>query len=175
MTEKNANAKIRLLTLAGAMTALTVIFTAYIFHIPVGINGGYVHFGDTVIYLAAVLLPAPYAMMVGALGGGIADFLTAPMWAIATVIIKMLIVIPFTSKGDSLLTKRNLAAPIISFFISATGYFIAEKIIFGGEVAFLSTLSGSVVQSGGSAIFFYIGAAAFQSAGVKRNILKFTT
>ena len=135
MTEKNANAKIRLLTLAGAMTALTVIFTAYIFHIPVGINGGYVHFGDTVIYLAAVLLPAPYAMMVGALGGGIADLLTAPMWAIATVIIKMLIVIPFTSKGDSLLTKRNLAAPIISFFISATGYFIAEKIIFGGEVA----------------------------------------
>ena len=91
------------------------------------------------------------------------------------MIIKMLIVIPFTSKGDSLLTKRNLAAPIISFFISATGYFIAEKILFGGEVAFLSTLSGSVVQSGGSAIFFYIGAAAFQSAGVKRNILKFTT
>ena len=89
MTEKSSNTKLRLMTLAGAMTALTVIFTAYIFHIPVGVNGGYVHFGDSVIYLAAVLLPAPYAMAVGALGGGIADLLTAPMWAVATVIIKM--------------------------------------------------------------------------------------
>ena len=175
MTEKNANTKIRLMTLTGAMTALTVIFTAYIFHIPVGVNGGYVHFGDSVIYLAAVLLPAPYAMLVGALGGGIADLLTAPMWAVATVIIKMLIVIPFTSKSEVLLTKRNMIAPVISFFISATGYFIAEKILFGSEVALLSALSGSLVQSGGSALFFYIGAAAFQSAGIKRNILKFTT
>ena len=175
MTEKNANTKIRLMNLTGAMTALTVIFTAYIFHIPVGVNGGYVHFGDSVIYLAAVFLPAPYAMIVGALGGGIADLLTAPMWAVATVIIKMLIVIPFTSKSEVLLTKRNMIAPVISFFISATGYFIAEKILFGSEVALLSALSGSLVQSGGSALFFYIVAAAFQSAGIKRNILKFTT
>ena len=175
MTEKNANTKIRLMTLAGAMTALTVIFTAYIFHIPVGVNGGYVHFGDSIIYLSAVLLPTPYAMIVGALGGGIADLLTAPIWAVATVIIKMLIVLPFTSKSDALLTKRNIIAPIISFFISATGYYIAEKILFGSEVALLSALSGSLVQSGGSAIFFYIGAAAFQRAGIKRNILKFTS
>lgn len=175
MTEKNSNSKIRLMTLAGALTALTVIFTAYIFHIPVGINGGYVHFGDSVIYLAAVLLPAPYAMIVGALGGGIADLLTAPMWAVATVIIKMLIVLPFSSKSETLLTKRNLLAPVISFFISATGYYIAEKILFGTEVALISAFSGSLVQSGGSALFFYIVATAFQSAGIKRNILKFTT
>ena len=175
MTEKSSNSKIRLMTLAGALTALTVIFTAYIFHIPVGINGGYVHFGDSVIYLAAVLLPAPYAMIVGALGGGIADLLTAPMWAVATVIIKMLIVLPFSSKSETLLTKRNLLAPVISFFISATGYYIAEKILFGTEVALISAFSGSLVQSGGSALFFYIVATAFQSVGIKRNILKFTT
>ena len=175
MTEKSSNSKIRLMTLAGALTALTVIFTAYIFHIPVGINGGYVHFGDSVIYLAAVLLPAPYAMIVGALGGGIADLLTAPMWAVATVIIKMLIVLPFSSRSETLLTKRNLVAPVISFFISATGYYIAEKILFGTEVALISAFSGSLVQSGGSALFFYIVATAFQSAGIKRYILKFTT
>ena len=175
MTEKSSNSKIRLMTLAGALTALTVIFTAYIFHIPVGINGGYVHFGDSVIYLSAVILPAPYAMIVGALGGGIADLLTAPMWAVATVIIKMLIVLPFSSRSETLLTKRNLVAPVISFFISATGYYIAEKILFGTEVALISAFSGSLVQSGGSALFFYIVATAFQSAGIKRYILKFTT
>ncbi len=165
----------RLMTLTGAMTALTIIFTAYIFHIPVGLNGGYIHFGDTVIYLAAALLPMPYALVVGALGGGIADILTAPMWTVATVIIKMLIVLPFTSKGRSILNKRNMAAPIISFFISATGYYIAEMIIFGSKAAFISALSGSLVQSGGSALFFYIAAAAFEGAGIKKIIFRFTT
>ena len=154
---------------------MTVIFTAYIFHIPVGVNGGYVHFGDSVIYLAAALLPTPYAFVVGALGGGIADLLTAPMWMLPTIIIKMLIVLPFSSKGRSLLSKRNMAAPIISFFISATGYYIAEMILFGTKTAIISAFSGSLVQSGGSALFFYIAAAAFDAASVKRTVLKFTT
>ncbi|WP_026511337.1 TIGR04002 family protein [Butyrivibrio sp. LC3010] len=172
MKEANTNSKTRLITLTGVMAALTVIFTAYIFHIPVGINGGYVHFGDTIIYLAAVLLPTPYAMAVGAIGGGIADLLTAPMWTVATVIIKMLIVLPFTSKKSSLLSKRNIVAPIISFFISATGYYIAEAILFGTKTAIFSAFTGSLVQSGGSALFFYIAAIAFEGASIKKTIFQ---
>ena len=117
MIKENVNHKTRLITSTGVLTALTIIFTAYIFHIPVGANGGYVHFGDSIIYLAAALLPTPYALAVGALGGGIADLLTAPMWTIPTLIIKMLIVLPFSSEGKTLITKRNMAAPIFSFFI----------------------------------------------------------
>ena len=175
MAENTVKTKTKLMAVTGLMTAMTVIFTAYIFHIPVGVNGGYVHFGDSVIYLAAALLPTPYAFVVGALGGGIADLLTAPMWMLPTIIIKMLIVLPFSSKGRSLLSKRNMAAPIISFFISATGYYIAEMILFGTRTAIISAFSGSLVQSGGSALFFYIAAAAFDAASVKRTVLKFTT
>ncbi|MBR4671000.1 MAG: TIGR04002 family protein [Butyrivibrio sp.] len=175
MAENTVKTKTKLMAVTGLMTAMTVIFTAYIFHIPVGVNGGYVHFGDSVIYLAAALLPTPYAFVVGALGGGIADLLTAPMWMLPTIIIKMLIVLPFSSKGRSLLSKRNMAAPIISFFISATGYYIAEMILFGTKTAIISAFSGSLVQSGGSALFFYIAAAAFDAASVKRTVLKFTT
>ncbi|WP_026497755.1 TIGR04002 family protein [Butyrivibrio sp. WCD2001] len=173
MKRENVNSKTRLMAFTGVMAALTTIFTAYIFHIPVGVNGGYVHFGDTVIYLAAAMLPAPYAMAVGALGGGLADLLTAPMWTIATVIIKMLIVIPFTSRSTSLLNKRNIAAPIISFFISATGYYIAEMLLFGAKVALIPAFAGSFVQSCGSALFFYIAAAAFDGVGVKKTIFEF--
>ena len=43
------------------------------------------------IYLAAVILLLPYAYVVGAIGGGLADLLTGPVWALATIIIKMLI------------------------------------------------------------------------------------
>ena len=51
--------RVRYLTMTGLMASLITIMTAYICHIPVGVNGGYIHFGDSLIYLAAVLLPRP--------------------------------------------------------------------------------------------------------------------
>mgnify|MGYP002244982711 CR=1 FL=1 len=103
------------------------------------------------IYLAAAFLPLPYACAAGAIGDGLADLLTAPVWAPATIIIKMLICLPFSSKGTKLVTKRNVVALFLAFAISATGYYIAEGIMFGFTVSFFTSVSGSIVQSGGSA------------------------
>lgn len=162
--------KIQLLALTGVMAALITVFTAWFVHIPVGINGGYVHLGDALIYIAAAILPAPYAMAAGAIGGGMADLLTAPMWTGATVIIKMLIVLPFTSKNTKILCGRNLLAPVISFFISATGYYIADIVLFGAPAAIIASFLGSFAQSGGSALFFYALAVAFDKANLKSMI-----
>ena len=125
---------VKRITATAVMAALTTLMTAYIFHIPVGVNGGYVHLGDTMIYLAAAFLPLPYACAAGAIGGGLADLLTAPVWAPATIIIKMLICLPFSSKGIKLVTKRNVVALFLAFAISATGYYIAEGIIYGNWI-----------------------------------------
>ena len=51
--------------LFAAMICLT---TAYLFHIPVGTAGGYIHLGDAFIYLAAAFLPTPYAMAAAGIG-----------------------------------------------------------------------------------------------------------
>lgn len=98
MNEKQQK-PVTLLTVTGLFAAIITLMTAYICHIPYGANGGYIHFGDALIYVAAVILPRPYAMAAAAIGGGLADLLTAPMWAPATIIIKMLITLPFTSKN----------------------------------------------------------------------------
>ena len=166
--EKQKN--IRYLTLTGLMAGLITLCTAYFIHIPVGLNGGYVHVGDALIYIAAAILPTPYAILAGAIGGSLADLLTAPMWTVATVIIKSLIVLPFTSHGKKILGKRNFVAPIIAFFISATGYYIADGVLFGEFTAIVSSFSSSLVQSGGSAIVFYVLGAALDRAGVKSLI-----
>ena len=164
---KTADA-VKRITATAVMAALTTLMTAYIFHIPVGVNGGYVHLGDTMIYLAAAFLPLPYACAAGAIGGGLADLLTAPVWAPATIIIKMLICLPFSSKG----TKRNVVALFLAFAISATGYYIAEGIMFGFTASFFTSVSGSIVQSGGSAIMFVIIGTALDKIGFKTNIAK---
>ena len=165
-----ADLKLRYITITGLLAALITLFTAYILHIPMGFNGGYIHLGDALIYLAAVLLPAPYAMAAGAIGGGLADLLTAPMWAPATVIIKILVVLPFTSRNSKILSKRNLLAPVIAMLISITGYYLAEVILYGKEAAFIISVTTNLIQGVGSAAVFYILGAALDKAGVK-NIL----
>ena len=163
---------LRRLTTTAVFAALITLMTAYIFHIPVGMNGGYVHLGDSLIYLAAVTLPLPYACAAGAIGGGLADLLTSPAWAPATIIIKMLICLPFSSKGKKLVTKRNTVATVIAFFISATGYYVAEGIMYGFTVSFFTSLSGSLVQSGGSAVVFLAVGTALDRIGFKKNIAR---
>lgn len=163
---------LRRLTVTAVLAALIAVMTAYICHIPVGMNGGYVHLGDSLIYLAAALLPMPYACAAGAIGGGIADLLTAPVWAPATVIIKMLICLPFSSKGNKIVTGRNVIALFLAFVISGTGYYLAEGIMFGFKAAFFASISGSVVQSGGSAVVFVIIGTALDRLGFKKRFAR---
>lgn len=168
--ESGKEKKTVLMAAAGLFAAMIAVMTAYICHIPYGANGGYIHFGDALIYLAAVFLPKPYALAAASIGGGVADLLAAPMWAPATVIIKMLIVLPFTGKQEKILTPRNWAAPFISAVISGTGYYLAEGILFGSFIAPAASLLGSFIQSGGSAVFFFALGAAFDRARVKGRI-----
>lgn len=165
------NTRLKYLTITGLMAAMITIMTAYICHIPTGVNGGYIHFGDSLIYIAAALLPPPYALTAAAIGGGLADLLTAPLWAPATIIIKMLITIPFTNKSAKIITPRNVAATVIAYFISGIGYFIAEYILFGAKTALIASMSGSLIQSGGSAVFFVIFGIALDRVHAKTKLL----
>ena len=164
MENRHVNGSTSKLVTAGLFAAMITIMTAYIFHVPYGANGGYIHFGDALIYLGAVFLPRPYARAAAAVGGGMADILTVPVWAPATVVIKMLIVLPFTCKEGRILCPRNIAAP-----------FLAAGILFGSFAAPLASLAGSAVQSGGSAVIFLALAAALDKMHMKnlaKQILK---
>ena len=165
--------KLRFLTFTALFAALITILTAYIGHIPIGT--GYIHFGDCLIYLAAAMLPLPYAIAATAIGGGLADLLTSPLWAPATILIKSLLVLLFSSKQPKLLTPRNIAACAGGLVISCTGYFIARLIIYGlNGASFLATLitsvGGNIIQSVGSAIFFVIFATFLDKLGFKQRI-----
>ena len=158
--------KTKKLTITGIMAALITLMTAYICHIPVGVNGGYVHFGDSLIYLTATLLPTPYALAAAAIGGGMADLLTAPMWAPATIVIKMLLVLPFTSRTTKIVTVRNVVATVLGYFISGIGYFIAEYFLFGSWSVLLVSMLQTLIQSAGSAIVFFALGTAFDRAHI---------
>ena len=162
---------VRNLVMAALFAALIAVFTAWLFHIPIkiGANTAYLHFGDAFIFLAASLLPAPYACAAAAIGGGLADLLGgSAVWAPFTVVIKALIALCFSSRSDRLLTRRNLLATLPALVVTVGGYYLAEAILYGNWVAPVLSIWGNVVQIVGSAIIYVLVALALQKAGVKK-------
>lgn len=166
---KTTSNRVSSLALSGLFAALITLTTAYFLHIPYGSNGGYIHVGDAFLFLAATLLPRPYALAAAAIGGGVADLLTAPAWTLPTILIKMLVALPFTSNKNKILSSRNIIAPFIALFISAIGYYLAEGILFGSFITPLASVSGSILQGVGSAGVFFLVAGVFDKAGLKQR------
>ena len=164
------NKHLRHLTLTAIFAALITLTTAYLLHIPVPIAGGYIHLGDSLIFLAATVLPTPYAMAAAAIGGSLADLLTAPLWVLPTFIIKALITIPFTAKTKKLLSTRNSIAPLFAYFISGTGYYLANTLVFNSTVALLTSFGASLIQSASSALVFYILAVFLDKTNFKSKL-----
>lgn len=160
----------KLLTASAMFAAMITLTTAYLFHIPMGTNGGYLHFGDAFIYLAASFLPMPYACAAASIGGGLADFVSGvPIWVLPTMIIKPLTAIWFTNKASKLLCGRNVLALFLAGLVSNVGYYIAEALFSGNWLAPLATQWGGLVQSGGSAIVFVIVAIALDKLNLKEQ------
>lgn len=167
----NTHDKLVRLVVAALLAAAITVMTAYLFHVPIPGTGGYIHFGDALIYLAACLLPLPYAVGAAAVGAGLADLLTAPMWLPATVVIKALMVLPFTSRGEKFLCRRNAAAVVLGGVITVGGYYLAEALLFGGWAAFVASITGNLIQSVGSAAIFLVLGSTLDRVGLKRRLL----
>ena len=163
------NQSTRNLVLTALFAAAVAATTAYILHIPLP-TGGYVHVGDALIYLAATLLPLPWAMAAGAVGGAVADLLTAPMWALPTFVIKMLICLPITSRKSSILGPRNSVAVVISGLLSPTLYGFVNVFFAQNWAAYAPQFIGTLVQGVGSGVVFVVLALACDRAGLKGRL-----
>lgn len=178
MTDKNLK-NLRLVALTALFAALTAVATAFI-KINTGINEGYLHFGDSVIYLAACVLPLPYACIAAAVGGGIADLLAgAAVWAPVTAVIKALNVLPFaimysakiTKSPNKIVNKATVAMPVISGLITIFGYLLAEGIMYSFTSA-LTSVPFSIIQAVGSAAVYWILGASLDKLNFKNRLFK---
>lgn len=165
------NKDLRLLTLTAMFAALIMLVTACIMHIPTGFNNGYIHLGDTMIYIAASMLPTPYALVAAAMGGALADILSgAAVWAIPTAIIKALMVLPFTAKQERLLCKRNALAIVISGVIGIVGYALAAMIMYGSFAAGVADVLPNVIQEAAGGAMYVVLALALDRVKIKRLV-----
>jgi uncharacterized repeat protein (TIGR04002 family) len=165
----NEKFSIRNVVLAGLFTAMIFVVTAYFPRIPTA--RGYIHIGDSVIYIAACLLNQPVAAISAALGGFLADALSGyVVWAPYTAIIKAVLTLPFTAMGAKTLPLRNFLAALAAFPITIGGYYLTAWMITGDKFVPLAEVPFNAVQAGGSMLIFLVVAAAMDKAGLKNRL-----
>lgn len=151
---------LRYLCMSAVFAALIYIATAYLAPIPVG--AGYVHLGDTFIFLCASLLPTPYAVVAAMIGGGLADLFVAPIWAPATLIIKGLTAFCFSAKETRIFCLRNLLAIAAAAVFCVGGYYVWEAVAISSSwVTPAAGLLPNLMQTVVSGILFGIVALVF--------------
>ena len=170
MLQRQKNHQLLLqLVLTALFAASITVMTAYMLHIPIP-TGGYIHLGDALIYLAACLLPAPYAVGAAMVGAGLADLLTAPLWVVPTLLIKAMVALLFTSRAPRLLCPRNGAAPLLACLLSPAAYGLAACLLLGGVNAFWPQFLGTLIQGVGSGVLFGVLALALDRADIKTRL-----
>lgn len=117
--------------------ALCIIATSFI-KIP-SIHQGYFHLGDTVILIAAWLLPFGDAFVVAAFGSLVSDLLAGyALYAPATFIAKggMVLIVHLIRKYKK--DKYRLLSGIVAELFMVFAYYLFEAILFTPSVALLT-------------------------------------
>lgn len=157
------------LSLTGLFAALIWITTAYL-HIPS--HTGYTHIGDAFLYLAACLLPLPYAACAGVIGAVLADCLTGfAVWAPASAVIKAVTALFFTSRSKRILAVRNRWAVLPSAAVCTVGYYLYEALITGNFLAPLAGIPGYLTQAVLSSVLFIALGLALDNANFKTHFI----
>lgn len=176
MKTKHSEHTLRIV-IAAMFAAMIAVMTAFVqIKTP---TGGYVHLGDSMIYLTASFLPLPFAVAASAIGGGIADLLVYPETIIYTIIIKAVNAVFFSAKSDKILTKRNALMTIPSGLVTVVGYSVSKLIrqLLAGDafhsalVTALWKMPENAIQAFASALIYILIAAAFDKADIKRRML----
>ena len=157
-SEKSDNTLIFVTT--AMMTAMVMIATTF-FKIPNAM--GYIHLGDGLVLLSAIILPKKYACFAGGVGAGLADVYGGyAVWAPWTLVIKIVMVLIVQLFFD-FLTKRasngkhiakiagipfaELFAYVLAVLWTVSGYYIAQGFISGNWIASVADVPGNVLQA----------------------------
>lgn len=165
---ENRNGRTAIYVLTSLFAAVIFVVTAYVLHIPTPATGGYIHLGDSVLYLAASILPTPFAVAAGGIGEALSDALTGSVaYALPTLLIKSAMVLCFSAAKDKIVTKRNIAAVFFAGAICIGGYYLTEVFFYHSFVSPLVEIPANLVQAGASAAAFLLLGGALDGIGFK--------
>lgn len=141
---------VKKLALGGVMAALVFVMT-YVPKIPVPVTGGYIHLGDGMIFLAAMLL-GPQAVAAAALGSALSDLVGGYMaYLLPTAIIKGLVALIAWKCYRREHWLQTLVAFILAELAMVAGYFLFEAVMYGVPAA-IGAVGPNMIQGLGGVV-----------------------
>lgn len=157
-------------TVYAALFAALIFVGTYAFKIPTPV--GYIHLGDGFIFIAAALLPTPFALGAALVGAGLSDLVAGfPLWVAPTVIIKCACALCFTSKKIKIFCARNIIALAASAAITVGGYYFFGALIYSSFVTPLYEIAFNLIQSVAGIIIFSVFGIFFDKTPALRKVI----
>lgn len=165
----SVNSNTKLITLSALFAAMTFALTAFI-HIPTA--KGYIHIGDAAVFIAASLLPKPYAVASAAIGACLSDAISGYwIWVPATLLIKGLTALAFTCTKSRIINPRNLTALLPAVVLCVGGYGLYSGLfIYGSLPAGFIDAPANLFQTAASAAVYIAFGLTLDKSGLKKKI-----
>lgn len=142
------------LIMTSMLAALIFLSTFFLnIKLPISINGGLVHLGTAMLFIASILFGPKKGALAGAIGMGLFDIVGGwLLWAPITIVargIQGFIVgkIAWSNgrKGSSL--AFNVIATIVSIPFMIAVYYFGEVILYGNWIVPLTSIPGDLLQN----------------------------
>ena len=141
------------LVITAILAALVFVATVFInIKLPIG-QGGLIHLGTAMLFIAAILFGPKKGGLAGAIGMGLFDLVGGWLiWAPTTIIARALqgIIVGKIAwsnghKGDHI--GLNILGALISMPVMIGIYYIGQAIMFNSWVAPLASIPGDIIQN----------------------------
>ncbi|MFF2456253.1 ECF transporter S component [Peribacillus simplex] len=142
------------LIITAMLIALVFLSTFFLnIKLPISANGGLVHLGTAMLFIASILFGPKKAALAGAIGMGLFDIVGGwALWAPITIVARGLqgyIVgkIAWSKGRNGTSIAFNVIATIVSIPFMIAVYYIGEGILYGNWIAPLASIPGDLVQN----------------------------
>lgn len=140
------------LVMTAILTALIFAGTMINFKLPIG-QGGLIHLGTSMLFIAAILFGPKKGAVAGAIGMGLFDILGGyAIWAPTTIIARLLqgyivgkIAWSKGHSGDSV--KLNIIAAVASMPVMTAVYYIGQGLMYNNWIAPMASIPGDTIQN----------------------------
>ncbi|RLQ94588.1 ECF transporter S component [Falsibacillus albus] len=135
---------------------IALVFVATIFlniRLPIAANGGLVHLGTAMAFIASFLFGPRKGAIAGAVGMGLFDLVSGwTLWAPFTVVARGLQgyiagKIAWSNGRNGNSAAFNLLGAIVSAPVMLAVYYICEGILYGSWIGPVASIPGNIVQN----------------------------
>ena len=155
-----------------ALMAALVFAATFLIRIPNPLTGGYHHMGDSIIFIAVVLLGRKNGSIAAGIGGALSDFLAgAPIWILPTLVIKyiMAFIMGTIIKANPENKKLQIAGAVTGGTFQVAAYTLVNMLLIDPKAALL-TIPNEALQTAVGIVIFAVLSSAL--AGPLKKIMK---